>query len=952
MNVFLVEMRFVVLWLMILLYLCAKIGTVLSELNFYRYYFIGLKYMKKGVWLLLGALILVGGVVVAIWYLGEKKEMQTGNKEAFIPYNSAVVVCVNSKPQPAQELLHALDEEFIQYRQGLLARMADSLRKNDYVVDYPYVMAFRVQGKEEISVLYVIDHKQMFSKNETADYLNKTFAVGIPQVRKYDRYKIYTLKQQKEVAYFSICGNFILLSDSDLYVEDALKQFEQGKKGEPILSQYQQLNKYFSVGAGINLFLNTSAFTDLIPLFLQSNRIFPHLDVRQQFRWGALDGEWNKEGIYLNGFLSDAGLNCSYLQVLERQQPRKGDIDDVVPNQIAALGMLNFSDLLAYFSDLEEYRYAVGKKNSVFERKQQYVKMFGKRYEQELQELLQGEFAIVDLGYERTTQEMEGLVIATLKSGSLGKQLLEEMMQNYARFDKKEEIDYQREYRMDQQKSFPYYCFSVLDFPEICWGDPFQCVKSRYVLVEDNYWIFASSEEAVRHFIRDYVHGSSIRSMDWYKKLKMRLAGKDNLAYFARSAELLPKYKEVTLNSMQRLIKKCLEKTPFFPSWALQWSNEGEMIYNTLFLNSEPLSEEIRPHVVWQTRLGGEVCMKPVSVVNHVTGERELFVQDKQNTIYLINDAGRILWKQLVDGKINSEVYQVDLFKNGKLQYLFSTPSKLYLIDRNGDAVQPFPLTFRATCEQGITLCDYDQNRQYRVFVPCIDQQVYLYGLDGQLVKGWEPQKADNPIVTRVRHVRLAGKDYIVFADRHRLYILDRKGKERVKVTTMFDLSEQTELHLLRQGDDMKLVFLGQEGIVFGVDFKGKVSHFQVDGVPKQAGMNVADVNGDGRDECILAAKNQFLITQSDGKLLGRYTLDAEELESPYVYQFSKVDCRIGLMDEKQSCMYLLTPDGKMSKGFPISGDSPFSIVYAGNNGFFLYVGTNGDSLIKYRVQR
>ena len=67
-----------------------------------------------------------------------------------------------------------------------------------------------------------------------------------------------------------------------------------------------------------------------------------------------------------------------------------------------------------------------------------------------------------------------------------------------------------------------------------------------------------------------------------------------------------------------------------------------------------------------------------------MTGEKELFVQDDRHTVYLINDVGRVLWKLPLGQQINSEVYQVDLFKNGKLQYLFSTPDKMYLIDRNG----------------------------------------------------------------------------------------------------------------------------------------------------------------------------------------------------------------------------------------------------------------------------
>ena len=104
---------------------------------------------------------------------------------------------------------------------------------------------------------------------------------------------------------------------------------------------------------------------------------------------------------------------------------------------------------------------------------------------------------------------------------------------------------------------------------------------------------------------------------------------------------------------------------------------------NILPLRTEEV-EQKQAQIMWQTRLDARMSMKPAIVVNHNTGERELFVQDEGNTIYLINDVGRILWKLPIEGRINSEVYQVDMFKNGKLQYLFSTPSHLYLIARNG----------------------------------------------------------------------------------------------------------------------------------------------------------------------------------------------------------------------------------------------------------------------------
>lgn len=146
-----------------------------------------------------------------------------------------------------------------------------------------------------------------------------------------------------------------------------------------------------------------------------------------------------------------------------------------------------------------------------------------------------------------------------------------------------------------------------------------------------------------------------------------------------------------------------------------------------------------------------------------------MFVQDDSRTVYLINDMGRILWKLPIDGKINSEVYQVDFYKNGKLQYLFSTSEKLYLIDRNGNYLPRYPLAFKSSCPSGITVYDYDNDRNYRVFAPCADRKIYLYELSGDLVEGWSQPQSDNDPVSKVYYFRVADKDYIVFADRYRI---------------------------------------------------------------------------------------------------------------------------------------------------------------------------------------
>lgn len=898
------------------------------------------------------ALVLVAVVAGAIWYINEEGQMRAGTKDSFIPYNSAVVVSIHPEACRLPEVTDAFAEDLRRFSGRLLPRAADSLRANGYVLPDSYMLAARLEGKSDVALLYVMDNRDVFSRNEIAGFLSGLFAGGTEVFRRYDRHKIYTLKQGKETVYVAVCGGIILLSDSDLYIEDALKQFDQEETDGEAKARYQNLGKYFSLGAGLNIFLNTGAFTDLLPLYVQTKKVFPNLDMGRFFKWGALDAEFGREGICLNGFLDYDGLQKSYLRVLGQQAPLESVISGVLPARLVSLELMNLNRPAAYFQELEGWRHSAGRKDNVSARKRQFATMFGGGVENELRELLQGEFAVVDFAYNEAARRREGLVMAVLKSGSLCRVLLDKMMQQYARFEGKDVAAFRKEYRVDSDKAFGYYEFPAVDFVSVYWGEILGGLANNYVFVEDNYLVFASSEKVLREYMQDYIHGSFVRDAEWFRRLKTKLSSKYNLAYFARTADAMPLYRSWSKEGGQADAAGKPSARPAFPSWALQWSAEGNMLYNTVFLSVEKLQDEERPHVLWQTKLDAKVTMKPVPVVNHVNGEREVFVQDDNYTVYLINDVGRILWKQPVDGKINSEVYQVDLFKNGKLQYLFSTPDKMYLIDRNGNAAGAFPVAFRSGSTQGLTLFDYDQNRDYRIFVPGDDRQVYLYGLDGKLVQGWAPQKADKPIVSKVRHFRVGNKDYIVFADCHRLYILDRKGRERVKVPSVFDLPEQLDLVLSRRDGQAVLVFPGKDGAVHTVDFAGHAKTFRMEGVAGDYGMNVADVNGNGADECVVTSGEHLLVYTLDGKKVSDERLDGRMLDFPYIYRFSGTDTRIGVLDLQAAEMLLLSPEGVLSKGFPIAGDSPFSIVFSGSDGFFLFAGTDGGSVIKYRVQR
>ncbi len=116
--------------------------------------------------------------------------------------------------------------------------------------------------------------------------------------------------------------------------------------------------------------------------------------------------------------------------------------------------------------------------------------------------------------------------------------------------------------------------------------------------------------------------------------------------------------------------------------------------------------------------------------------------------------------------------------------------------------------------------------------------------------------------------------------------------------------------------------------------------------------MNVADVNNDGRDEFIFTSGGNLAVYNQQGKKIYEKELEAQSLDFPYVYRFSNGDVRIGLVDRVQHNMYMLNLKNGLSKGFPIGGNSPFSIIFAESGDFYLFAGIENGSLIKYRVQR
>lgn len=184
---------------------------------------------------------------------------------------------------------------------------------------------------------------------------------------------------------------------------------------------------------------------------------------------------------------------------------------------------------------------------------------------------------------------------------------------------------------------------------------------------------------------------------------------------------------------------------------------------------------------LWTLKLDTTASQTAGQFLNHLSGEKELLLQDDANRLCLVNAKGAVLWKKKIGERINSPLFTVDIFRNNKLQILFSSRNYLHLLDRNGNYVEGYPVKLPAEASSPLSVFDYDNNRDYRLFICCKNNAIYNYNLNGKKQEGFKTVRTDNEVALPVQYVRVGSSDYLVALDKEgRIYTFSRRGDGRI----------------------------------------------------------------------------------------------------------------------------------------------------------------------------
>jgi hypothetical protein len=445
-----------------------------------------------------------------------------------------------------------------------------------------------------------------------------------------------------------------------------------------------------------------------------------------------------------------------------------------------------------------------------------------------------------------------------------------------------------------------------------------------YFAFYDNFLITGNSYITISKLLYDNLLNKTLANDLIYRDMNSTLPTVSGYIFYIVPAHIIDFLAQFLDEDLIKLLRSNFNSISKIQAAGLQLVASNDMIYNSL---SVRFKEEAREESTteWETLLDTLAAIKPFFFTNHITGAKEIFIQDMKNNAYLINAAGRILWKVPLRERINGTVYSIDYLRNGKFQLLFAGREYLHLLDRNGNYVERYPVRLRSPAANSMAMFDYDNNRNYRLLIAGEDKLIYAYDKAGNVVKGWRPFRANGTVSSEICWFRVSGKDYLILSDETSLYFLDRTGNIRLTLKEPVSKAQKSALRLT-PGSNPSVVCSSPDGTIQQISFDGSVRKFSLRQFSADHSFDFFDVDGDGFGEYVFIDKGILYLYDHDRTKMFSREFGSDELGGPINFTFSATNRKVGVFDVKKKLIYLLDMNGEIMSGFPLRGASMFSI--------------------------
>ncbi len=702
----------------------------------------------------------------------------------------------------------------------------------------------------------------------------------------YEDVEIIQIKIEAEDVFYFVQNDVLLASTSKLILENAILQANSGR--DPEDESLKEIIKTSSASSP-NIFINGFYFKNI---FRKNIDFYRFQNTKPTFDWASIDLDIEPDILEFNGIIQFETNSDQTSALLANLNPSTSNISDIIPLSARNFTYLVCSDWETYKSNLAEYRGAL-------------LKEFNLGID---------DFMLQAKGVGTISQNDESVLFsevsdtenATLALNSISK-----------------EVEVFRELpirKLNDSTLFKSAFKELLNPPAI-----------HYYTFWDQYFVFAKTTQELKDLIANFQNGAVLGNDPTYKRFRSNLSDTYTLEYYANTIKTTSSFSE-KLNKENAQGLKDLDLNTH-PHAALQLSASSDYLYINGGIYETPVSQKKSQVVqIASVKLDKDLLNTPQLLKNYRTKGQNILVQDVSNTLYQINQSGKIDWKKELDRPILGEIELVDLYKNGRLQYAFVTPHHFYIIASDGSIVKPFDLDFKDPITQPLAVFDYDNNRDYR-FVLIQNQNVIMLDREAKNVNGFKYDKAETEISSKPQHIRIGNKDYLLFKlNNGKLKILNRTGDSRVNINETFNFSDQPIFI-----DKSNFMVVEADGTKASISQSGKINR----------------TKANAESEILYTKNGTIEASLLDNKLkIGEFEkeLDLGIYDGLQAYNINSKSY-ITLTDLQTNKVFIYNKSGEILPNFPVYAASKVDLATSGNGkNLLLICKGESDSVLIYQI--
>lgn len=873
--------------------------------------------MKRPEWLFVGALLLVG-IYFSYRYFSKTEKF---NPLDLVPKSSVAVYetkdplgiyssLTESKYWQDIKKIEALNlaGQFVAVVDSIIAErrtFSKALQNNQTLI------SLHVTGSESAGLMFYLPTGAGSIALLEEILQNYTATPSEYKTRIYAGLTIHELLSEGHRLTFLNHKNYLVISTVGYLVEDVVRNLNNDFENNFLTANNKLLKvPKLNDDAG-NLYINGSQ------LSAYYNTLLPALSPQEGELAQAIfmDLSLTKDGLLMSGFLFQDNP-ANFAAIFANQEAGFPATLRLVPDNAALVMSINVSDVKSWHSKwMNKFDIEMVKKGQVTAPTTNFVKN------------ILGDITLITLNSNNTSTN-DKLLLLRLSD--------KEGMMNV--------LNKQAEDIVSQTQDTVYYeqfagykigLIEQEEFVSSILGKPFSGFGSTYFMLYGDYLVLSTSSEQIKNWLTDIEH-----DLVWGRSLKRRSfidesLGETSFAIIFNN----PWSWSLALDGFnlehQQWWQKNEQPIKQFGLASFQFTNLDNRFYaevNILYQPQQVETGQQRLNDKSLSQLSNKIIKKPKLVRNHNNNLWEVFLQDSTNKISLLDDKGEILWQEAFPKPITSDIYQLDYYKNGKLQYLFATDSAIYIVDRNGAYLEGFPVHFNDFQVKQLYLIDYDHSKNYRLLITDNSGNLRMFNQQVEPLEGWSPLSFNSTISDQVFHVRVRGKDRIVVAQQNgNVDLRNRRGEVQPPFSVDLEFNIVNPIHFTVGStfESARFVTISREGMMVTFDLNGKLY-----------GRNQLDQPSNSSTFTLIkdAVNNDFVIARQDLNRLALLSRKGEVIfEKDYQTNGQKDVQYYSLGADKQLYIvrdvdarkiYLYNKSGTLINSDNLLSDYPVSIVY------------------------